>query len=93
MNVPTTFPKSNNILLAVRIGQLGAEFLSDVNLRHSLKRALLRSGDDDTLLLIYVSGTPLLRNGKPDPDVSDEGEILSCQTTELTKYYSAGYVR
>ena len=90
MNVPITFPKSNNILLAVRIGQLGAEFLSDVNLRHSLKRTLLRSGDDDTLLLIYVSGTPLLRNGKPDPDVSDEGEILSCQTTELTKYYSAG---
>ena len=57
MNVPITFPKSNNILLAVRIGQLGAEFLSDVNLRHSLKRTLLRSGDDDTLLLIYVSGT------------------------------------
>ena len=40
MNVPITFPKSNNILLAVRIGQLGAEFLSDVNLRHSLKRTL-----------------------------------------------------
>ena len=57
MNVPITFPKSNNILLAVRIGQLGAEFLSDVNLRHSLKRTLLRSRDDDTLLLIYVSGT------------------------------------
>ena len=92
MNVPITFPKSNNILLAVRIGQLGAEFLSDVNLRHSLKRTLW---DLETTTHFYLF-TYQERETRPrrlwwrrNLIMSDNGahKILLCRLCSLREKY------